>query len=320
MAKEDFETVVSQVRLGHKQRALQHALLVPWRRLDETASAYVEWHRFVLWVRAIVERETKLPEMVRVALAARCPGFLKAEATQGQNPSNDRAFLWHSLEEWIAMHFFADAKKHGWFDAVMFYAYQDLRADQAWNLWERTKRAWNVELPSRWPTFEEWSASVVSTHSLGQAGSEKERAVQQLANVETARLRTAVSEVLEARAFSLWLVCVSQPKHPLGELALSELCHRCPDFPTRAVAEPIWDRPLFFRLVRFGEAQWRARARAERWYAALRYQSGHHPRHHRLVHYLRRCQEEWARVPPRSYPSFADWLNAADEYFVVPTT
>ena len=74
MAKEDFETVVSQVRLDHKQRALQHSLLVPWRRLDETASAYGEWHRFVLWVRAIGERETKLPEMVRVALAARYSG------------------------------------------------------------------------------------------------------------------------------------------------------------------------------------------------------------------------------------------------------
>lgn len=319
MAKEDFETVVSQVRLDHKQRALQHALLVPWYRLEETASAYVEWHRFVLWVRAIAELGAKLPDVVQVALADRCPGFLEAETTQGQNQSNDRAFLWHSLEEWIAMHFFADAKKQGWFDAVMFYAYQDLRIEQAWNFWERTKEAWNVELPSGWPTFEEWSANAVSTPPLDQAGSEKTRAVQQLTNVNTARLRRAVSEMLEARAFSLWLACVSQPNHPLGDLALCELRHRCPDFQTRFVPEPIWNRPLFSRLVRFGEADWRATARVERWYAALRYQFGHHPRHHRLVHYLRRCQEQWVRVPPRSYPSFADWLIAADEYFVVPT-
>jgi hypothetical protein len=320
MAKRDFERLVFQVRLGSKQKALQQALMVPWPRLDEAASAYAEWHIFVLWVRAIAEFEGQLPEIVRAALGARCPGFLEDEIRQRKEHSQDQSFLWHSLEEWIAVHDFAEAKRQGWFDAVMFYAYKDLRTEQAWSLWGRTNEAWRRERPSRWPSFEEWTARVIATHSLAQTGSEKARAIQQLADVDPARLRSAVSELLESRAFALWLACVSQPKHVLGELALKELRHRCPDFPTPLLPEPFWDRSLFFRLIRFGEAKWRATARAERWYAALRYQIVHHPRYHRLVHYLHRCHDEWFRVPPRSYPSFADWLSAADEYFVAPTT
>jgi hypothetical protein len=319
MAKEDFEAVVSQVRLDRKQRALQQALLVPWRRLDQTASTYVEWHMFVLWVRAIAECEAELPEILRVALAARCPGFLESEVGQRQSHSRDQDSLWHSLEGWIATHNFAEAKREGWFDAVMFYAYRDLRTEQAWSFWERMTGVWNEARPSQWPSFEEWTATVIATHSFSEAKSEKTRAIQQLAHVDPPRLRNAVSESLESRAFALWLACISQPTHVLGDLALEELRRRWPAFLEPILPRPVWDRSLFFRLVRYGEAEWRATARAERWHAALHYQVGHHPRHHRLVHYLHRCQEEWFRVPPRSYPSFADWLSAADEYFVAPT-
>lgn len=319
MAKEDFDTVVSQVRLDRKHKALQQALLVPWHRLEKTASTYVEWHMFVLWVRAIAEREADLPEILRVALGARCPGFLESQVGR-QSRSHDQRSLWQSLENWIAVHNFAEAKEQGWFDAVMFYAYKDLRTEQAWSLWERTKEAWNNARPPRWPSFEEWTAKVIATHSLSETKSEKACAVEQLAHVDPARLRNAVSELLQSRAFVLWLACISEPKHVLGELALEELRHRCPDFLPLLLPEPFWDRSLFFRLVRFGEGECRATARAEQWHAALRYQFGHHPRHHRLVHYLHRCQEEWFRVPPRLYPSFADWLSAADEYFFSPTT
>lgn len=165
MAKEDFETVVSQVRLDRKQRALQQAMLVPWQRLEETAAAYVEWHRFVLWVRAIAERESELPEILREALAARCPVFMEDEIGRRQSPFNDQSFLWHSLEEWIAAHHFAEAKGQGWFDAVMFYAYKDLRTEQVWSLWQRTKEAWNAARPSRWPNFQEWTVKVIGTHT-----------------------------------------------------------------------------------------------------------------------------------------------------------
>jgi len=184
MANRDLEKLVFQVRLGSKQKALQQALLIPWRRLLEAASAYTEWHIFVLWVRAIAEFEEPLPDIVRAALGARCPGFLDDEVPRRQGYLHDQSFLWHSLEEWIVVHHFAEANSQGWFDAAMFYAYKDLRTEQAWSLWERTKEAWHRERPSRWPSFEEWTAQVIATHALTESGSDKARAGQQLANVD----------------------------------------------------------------------------------------------------------------------------------------
>src|SRR5713226_8476739 len=228
MVKRDFEKLVLQVRLNTKQKTLQQALLVPWRRLEERVSAYVDWHTFVLWVRTIGEFEEQLPEIVRAALGARCPGFLNDEIRQREEHPREQRFLWHSLEEWIAAHQFAEVKAEGWFDAVMYYAYKNLRTEKAWSLWERTKDAWNRNRPSRWPTFEEWTAQVIATDSLTQSGTEKARAVEALAKVEPERLRRAVFELLEQRAFALWVACISRPNGAIDRLALNELHGRCP--------------------------------------------------------------------------------------------
>jgi hypothetical protein len=320
MAKRDFEKLVQQVRLDTKQRALQGTFLVPWRRLEEKAAAYTGWHIFILWVRTIAEFEKQLPEMVVAALATRCPGFLDDETRQQKERTRERRFLWHSLEEWIVAHQFAEAKAEGWFDAVMYYAYKDLRTEKAWSLWARTKDAWSRNRPSRWPTLEEWTVEVIATDSLVQAGTEKARAVEALAKVEPDRLRQVVVELLERRAFALWIACISRPEQVLDELALSELRRRCPNFLAGSCAPPVWRESSFFRLVRLGEAEWCTVARAEKWYGALRYHLIHHPRYHRFVHYNQRCHDKWVRVRPTSYPSFAEWLSAADEYFVAPQT
>ena len=312
MAKTEFANLVLNVRLDSKQRALKEAVLVPWRQLEESAVAYAEWHIFVLWVRVIAETEGRLPGIVRSALEARCPGFLEHE-----NPERrDIGLLWKSLEEWVTANRFAEAKAGGWFDALMYYAYKDLRTEQAWSLWERTRAAWHDNRPARWPTLEEWTAQVLATRTLAQAGTEKARALEALARVEPGRLRNAVSDLLESRALMLWVDCVTRPKQPLSESVLTELRRRCPGLLTASCADPRWLPSLFYRLVRFAESSWRAAARAEGWYATLRYHVFHHPRYRRLLHYNQRCHDVWLRACPISYPSFADWLSAADAYFV----
>jgi len=318
MAKRDFQKLSLRLRIEAKHKAQQQAVLVPWRRLAESAETYVGWHIFGLWVRAIVECADELPEIVRSALDARCPGFLEREGRQREERLREQPLVWQSLEEWVSSHHFGDAKEKGWFDAVMYYAYANLRTEQAWSLWERTKEAWHSSRPARWPTLEEWTAHVIGTPSLTQTGSEKARAVEALARVDPKRLQQAVSGSLESRAFALWLACVSQPDQALGELAMRELHDHCPSFLAASGPELLWGRSLFSRLVGFGEAEWRAAARVERWEAALRYQVAHHPRLHRLVHYVHRCQDEWLHASPHPYPSFADWLRGADEYFVLP--
>jgi hypothetical protein len=312
MAKGDFENLVLKVRLESRQRALQEALVVPWRQLAESADAYAQWHSFVLWVRALSDGTGALPDIVAAELRARCPGFLDQEGCHG----DDDCSLWKSLQEWIATAYFANAKADGWFSAVMYYAYKDLRTEQAWSLWERTKTAWRQNPPSRWPTLDEWTADVLATRKLAQEGTEKARAVEAMARVNRGTLRKAVSDVLDRRALALWIDCVSEPEQRLDDMVLKELRKRCPDILAGASPEPLWLPSLFLRLVRFGESQWRATARAEGWYAALRYHVLHHPRYQRLIHYQQRCHDEWLTVRPISYPLFADWLSAADAYCV----
>jgi hypothetical protein len=312
MAKTEFANLVLNVRLDSKQRALQEAVLIPWRQLQESAAAYAEWHIFVLWVRVIAETEGRLPGIVRSTLEARCPGFLEHESPERR----DIDLLWKSLEEWVTANRFAEAKARGWFDALMYYAYKDLRTEQAWSLWERTRTAWHDNRPARWPTLEEWTAEVLATRALAQTGTEKARAVEALARVEPERLRKAVSNLLESRAFALWVDCVSKPEQALDESVSTELRRRYPSLLSASCPDPPWLPSLFSRVVRVGETDWSSVARAEGWYAALRYQVFHHPRYRRLIHYNQRCHDVWLRARPISYPSFADWLSAADAYFV----
>jgi hypothetical protein len=315
MAKGQFQQLVLQVGREAKRKALQQALLVPWRRLEESASAYADWHIFALWVRSIAEFQDPLPEMVLTALEARCPGLLDAEQRERQASPRQQRLLWHSLEDWIGVHQFAEAKAEGWFDAVMYYAYKDLRTEKAWTLWKRTKNARIPGRPAQWPAFGQWSTQVNATHDLTQSGTETARAVEALARVEPGRLHRAVTDLLEWRAFVFWVACRSLPERPLDQLAVNELRRRCPSFLAGSSA-PLWHESSLFRLMRLGEAEWRTTARAEGWLSVLRYQVRHHPRYHRLVHYLRRCLDERHALPPRPYPAFADWLRAADAYFL----
>lgn len=316
MARRDFQKLAVQIQLDTKQKALQQALRVPWRRLEETASAYVESHIFVLWVRAIAEVKEEIPEIVVSALEKRCPGFLETDSRERKQRPRQQRFLWHSLEEWIAAREFVDPRTQGWFDAVMYYAYKDLRTEMAWALWERTKDAWSCRPPSRWPTLEEWTSNVIATDSLTQPGTEKGRAVEALQKVEVGRLHRAVHELLEWRAFALWIDSIAQPNRLLEDPVLSELRTRCPSFLADFQGAALWQDSMFFRLVRLGEAFWRNAARAETWYSALRYHVTQHPRYHRLVHYNQRCHDEWGRVHPIRYPTFPEWLRAADEYIL----
>ena len=290
---------------------MQEALLVPWHQLAESAAAFTEWHVIILWVRAITETADQLPTIVRSALESRCPGFLESLTRE----QKDNLPIWKSLEDWVVDHVFAKARSEGWFGALMYYTYKDLRTEQAWTTWERTNTDWRNSPPQEWPTLEEWTAEVLATRTLANGGKEKVRAVQALGRVEAGRLDIAVADLLEPLALALWVDSVSEPAQPLIASVLTELRDRCPDlFASRCEAR--WDPPLFYRLARLGDSKWRATARSEGWYSAMCYQVLHHPRYQRLIHYNQRCHDEWSLARPNPYPSFSEWLEAADGYRV----
>src|SRR5215831_8594198 len=131
MARGNFGSLVLNVLLDRKRRALQDALLVPWRQMEASVNEYIEWHAFVLWVRTIVEASGDVPHGIRSEFRARCPGFLDGGQSTQHQP------IWKSLEQWVMANRFADANAGGWFDAIMYYAYRNVWVEQAWSLWEQ---------------------------------------------------------------------------------------------------------------------------------------------------------------------------------------
>lgn len=310
MAKRDPANLVLDVRRDRKQKAMQEALLVPWQQLAQDASAFADWHMIILWVRIISETAEHLPEIVRSTLQSRCPGFLESQnrKQEGNLP------IWKSLEEWVSTHCFSRAIAEGWFDALIYYAYKDLRTEQAWTTWERTKAEWRQAAPARWPTLEQWTSEVLATRTLAHRGAEKARAAQALGTVEAPRLNNAVTDLLEARALALWVDALTEPGQPLDEAVSTELRNRCPGLLPASGTGPMWTRSLFARLIRVGESSWRSAARSEGWYAALRYEVVHHPRYQWLIHYNQRCHDEWSGARPKCCPSFSEWLGSVDAY------
>lgn len=307
MARSISKKLAAHLRSGAQQQAMRQALNIQWRRLEQAAAIYVDWHILVLWVRSITEFDKQLPAIVANALTERCPGFI-----YHREPARPQT-LWQQLEGWIAEHEFGESRRAGWFDAVMYYAYKDLRTEQAWTLWESTTELWARRPPPEWPTLDEWAKKVRGTRTASQPGTGTDRAIRALFNVESERLRRAVSQVIEARAFALWVACLAEPQRRMREPALSAIRSRYPQMHHRDHA-PEWTHSTFFRLVRCGDAEWREMARKEGWYAALRYQVIHHPRYHRVVHYNQRCCAERSQAPPSFYPAFDEWLGAADAY------
>ena len=315
MVKRDSATLVLNVRRDSEHRAMQEALLVPWHQLAEGADAFTEWHVVILWVRIISETANQLPAIVRSVLQSRCPGFLESLTRE----QNDNLPIWKSLEDWVVGHVFSNAITEGWFGALMYYSYKDLRTEQAWTTWERTNADWRNGPPQRWPTLEEWTAEVLATRTLANGETEKARAVQALWRVEKERLARAVADLLESRALALWVDSVSEPAQPLTAAVLTELSSKCPtNF--ASCFEARWARSMFYRLARLGDSKWRAVARSEGWYSALRYRVVHHPRYQRLIHYNQRCHDEWSLARPNAFPSFAEWLEAADSYHACRTS
>ena len=314
MPAKNFDKLAAQVRIVTKRTALQQSLSVPWRRLADTASLYIDWRILNLWVRAILELEPAIPDTVTSTLEACCPGFLYHERQQHGKRAQERRLLWQSLIEWIVMTRFAEPQAQGWFDAVRYYAYKDLRSEKAWTLWERTRENWRRRRPANYPTLEEWTASVQAISDLVDGPTEKGRAVEAAARVEAERLLGAVSDVVGSRAFALWLDCVSKQNGLLREPLLSSVHSRCPQFLPPDPHQPDQQVSILFKLIRSGEQDWRRTANTEGWYSALRYHVTYHPRYHRVIQYADQCRREWAKAEPAVYPRFEDWLQTADDY------
>jgi hypothetical protein len=135
------------------QKASASVKLVAPERLAEAVSRYIDWEAFAYWVRPGLELGSPLPSGVAGELRRHCPGFLgvQPEVRDGQQ-----------LMSWIADQNFNDAKREGWFEAVLIFAHRHPRAIRTMEYADHCDEVWGSRLPDPYPSFEEWRSNADS--------------------------------------------------------------------------------------------------------------------------------------------------------------
>jgi hypothetical protein len=168
---EEWKEIAAQcdptARLVPHERAAQACLkLVDPGRLREAVSRYIDWEALAHWAQPALERGRPLPAQVTQELNCRCPGFLEEDLTAVQDPQGGSAARLR-LMTWIGNHFFQDAKNEGWFDAVLIQKRIHPRSIRIIEFSDHCDEIWDSELPSPYPSFENWRKEADSYVDLG---------------------------------------------------------------------------------------------------------------------------------------------------------
>ena len=144
-----------------KQLAQDECGLVAPERLAQTIAEFVEWRAFSYWLRLTVETQGFVSDPMIVILRQRCPGFLEYAAAHAKEHPHEREFLWLRFLEWADERLFHVSIVEGWRHALGYYATRDPRMDQLRVYWKQCRRAWKLQPPEAFPTFEAWRESAL---------------------------------------------------------------------------------------------------------------------------------------------------------------
>ena len=136
-----------------KQRACFK--LVDPERLAQAVSRFIDWEAFAYWARLALEASASLPGEVAHELNSQCPGFVEFNDKERQA---DRRIPqdWGRLILWIGEHFFQDAQREGWYDAILISARNHPRSIRTMEYCNHCEQIWESELPMPYPSFETW--------------------------------------------------------------------------------------------------------------------------------------------------------------------
>jgi hypothetical protein len=299
-----------------QERAEEQARRIPWRRLDETRTEYVEWQELCFWVRVIVEAEGEMPDWLSAVGDQRCPGFLPA-----QNGNTSSRPLGLRLEDWIDEHIFGFARDEGWLNALQFYAVRDPRYQRAEVCWSECVKKWSQAKPIRYPSFEEWQALASTCDETAHLVPEQQRAQASVKCVERHRLEEAVAQYIDWEALAYWATPALEHKQPLPDVVRNELDRRCPGFLSQAIqrataseqSSTSWEGLMAWVADHFF-----ADAKAEGWFDAILIGVHKHPRAIRTMEYADHWDEDRGSKVPVPYPTFEEWRNEADSYVEAP--
>lgn len=301
-----------------RERADEQARRIPWPRLYNARTQYIDWQEFYLWFRSIVEVENRIPDWLVETLNHRCPGFLENERELTPKAARDRP-LPLRLEDWIDDHIFGFAKQEGWFSAIAFYAVRDPRYQRAEVCWSSCVEKWKKNKPFGYPTFEEWKGMASQCDDTARLVARERRARAASKLAAPGRLAEAVSQYIDWEAFAYWARPALESASPLPAEVARELTSRCPGFPgpigsTRGHESEATLQGNWHRLECWIADHFFQNARAEGWFDAVLVQARSHPRAIRTMEYADHCDEVWGARPPTPYPSFEDWRRDADAY------
>ncbi len=299
--------VVRVQRLA-QERADAQARRIPWQRLLDTRNKYIDWQEFYLWVRSVLEIESRIPDWLVEELDKRCPGFLECEKKLSPKATKNRP-LPLRLEAWIDDHIFGFAKQEGWFNAITYYAIRDPRYQRAEVCWSECVKAWKKAKPVRYPSFEDWKDTAARCDGTAHLVPELRRASASVKLVTPQRLADAVSRYIDWEAFAYWVRAGLELGSPVQQEVAGELQRRCPGFleahPNARDGQQL--------LSWIGDQNF-SHAKSEGWFEAILLFAHRHPRAIRTMEYAEHCEDAWGSRLPDPYPSFEEWREEADSY------
>jgi hypothetical protein len=144
-----------------KQRAEDESELVVPDRLARTVTEFIEWRAFSYWLRLIVETQGFVSDPMTAILQERCPDFLEYATAYAKEHPREPEFLWLRFLEWTDEKLFHVSIAEGWRHALGYYATRDPRMDQLRSHWKQCRRAWKLQAPESFPSFETWRESAL---------------------------------------------------------------------------------------------------------------------------------------------------------------
>ena len=153
----------AELDLGQQSKQLaedERGLVAP-DRLAQTITEFIEWRAFSYWLRLIVEFQGFVSDPMTAILQDRCPGFVEYAAGYGAEHPREAAFLWLRFLEWTDEKCFQLSIAEGWRHALGYYATRDPRMDQLRASWKQCRRAWKLQPPESFPSFETWRESAL---------------------------------------------------------------------------------------------------------------------------------------------------------------
>jgi hypothetical protein len=144
-----------------KQLAEDERGLVAPDRFAQTITEFIEWRAFSYWLRLTVETQGFVSGPMTATLQERCPGFLEYAAAYAKKNLGEPEFLWLRFLEWTDEKRFQLPIAQGWRHALGYYATRDPRMDQLRAYWKQCRRAWKLQAPETYPSFETWRESAL---------------------------------------------------------------------------------------------------------------------------------------------------------------